>query len=105
MSVTIGDGEDMGISCGAANPVSQPCVPAHALILCSAGHIFSLSPAPLSFQMSLSCPEITQKMATMMPERFLIRRRESGKCPGCRMKEKTPGMHPEVRGKDSTACS
>ena len=92
-------------------PVSEPHVPAHPPILCSAGCIFSLSPAPLSFQMSLSCSEETQQMAMMMPGRFLTLGRilplgrETGKCPGRQRREQGPGMHPEVRGKDSAAGS
>ncbi|KAK4805286.1 hypothetical protein QYF61_004851 [Mycteria americana] len=75
------------------------------------GCLFSLSPAPLSFQTSLSCPEVTQRMAMMMPGRFLTLGRilplgrETGKSPGCQRREQGPGMHPEVRGKDSTAGS
>ncbi|KAK4805285.1 hypothetical protein QYF61_004850 [Mycteria americana] len=69
------------------------------------------APAPLSFQTSLSCPEVTQRMAMMMPGRFLTLGRilplgrETGKSPGCQRREQGPGMHPEVRGKDSTAGS
>ena len=100
MSVTIRDGEDMGVSCGAANTsVSALCFHVHRPILCSAGHIFSLSPAPLSFQMSLLCLEETQQMAMMMPRRFLTLRRvlnvsrELGKCPGCQRRKQGPGIH------------
>ena len=92
-------------------PVSQPCVPVHPPILCSAGCIFSLSPAPLCFQTSLFCPEVTQWMAMMMPGRFLTLGRipcldrETGKCPGCQRREQGPWMHLEVRGKESAAGS
>ena len=91
--------------------VSQPCVPAPPPVLCSAGRIFSLSPAPLSFQMFLSWLEVSQRMAMMMPGRFLTLgrmlplSRASGKCPGCQRREQGPGMHLEVRGKESAAGS
>ena len=92
-------------------PLSEPHVPVQPPICYSAGCLFSLSPAPLSFQTSLSCPEVTQRMAMMMPGRFLTLGkilplgRETGKSPGCQRREQGPGMHPEVRGKDSTAGS
>ncbi|KAK2510492.1 hypothetical protein Q9233_017687, partial [Columba guinea] len=67
----------------------------------ASGCIFSLSPAPLSFQMFLFCLGVTQWMAMMMPGRFLSLGRtmpldrELGKFPGCQRREQDPAMHPE----------
>ena len=50
-------------------------------------------------------------MAMMMPGRFLTLGRilplvrETGKCPGPQRREQGPGMHLEVRSKDSAAGS
>ncbi|XP_061876067.1 scavenger receptor cysteine-rich type 1 protein M130-like [Colius striatus] len=50
-----------------------------------------------------SCPQAAQRMATMMPERFLSPRRllalgrELGKGPGSRRREQGPGTQPEGR--------
>ena len=89
----------------------QPCDPAHPPNLCSARHPFSLPPPTLSFQMTLSCLEVTQRMATTMPGRFLTLGRilslgrGTGMCPGFQRREMGPGMLPQVRGQCSTAAS
>ncbi|KAM9168746.1 scavenger receptor cysteine-rich type 1 protein M130-like [Mergus octosetaceus] len=65
-------------------------------------HLFSLPPPSLSFQMSLSCPEVTQQMAMMMLGRFLTLGRilslgrGTGKCPGHQRKEMGARMQSQL---------